>query len=98
MKSVPYAPAIGSLMYAMVATRPDISHVVEVISRFMHNPGRSHWNTVKHMLRFLAGTKDHGVLFGWNSTSGVVGYTDSDFASKQPDTVSNSAMEQSRGS
>ena len=38
MKSVPYAPAVGSLVYAMVATRPDISHAVGVVSRFMHNP------------------------------------------------------------
>ena len=80
MKSVPYAPTIGSLMYAMVATWPDISHAVGVISKFMHNPGRSHSNPVKHVFRYLAGTKDHGILFGPNSTSGVVGYTESDFA------------------
>ena len=80
MKSVPYAPAVGSLMYTLVATRPDISHAVGVISRFMHNPGRSHWNAVKHVFRYLAGTKDHDILFGLNSTSGVVGYTDSDFS------------------
>ena len=46
----------------------------------MHNPGRSHWNAVKHVFRYLAGTKDHGILFGPNQTSGVVGYTDSHFA------------------
>ena len=56
MKSVPYAPAVGSLMYAMVATRLDISDAVGVINRFMHNPGRSHWNAVKHVFRYLAGT------------------------------------------
>ena len=78
MKSVPYAPVVGSLMYAMVATRPNISHAVGVIS--MHNPGRSHWNAVKHVFRYLAGTKDHGILFGPNLTTSVVGYTDSDFA------------------
>ena len=80
MKSVPYAAAVGSLMYAMVATWPDISHAVGVISRFMHNPDRSHWNTVKHVFRYLAGTKDHDIIFGPNPTTGVVGYTDSDFA------------------
>ena len=79
MKSVPYAPAVGSLMYAMVATWADISHAVGVIIRFMHNPGRSDWNAVKHVFRYLAGTKDHGILFGPNSTSSVVGYTDSNF-------------------
>ena len=80
MKSVPYAPTIGSLMYTMVVTRPAISHVVGVVNRFMHNPGRSHWNAVKHVFRYLAGTKDHDILFGPNPTSGVVGYTNSDFA------------------
>ena len=63
MKSVPYAPTVGSLMYAMVATEPDISHAVGVVNRFMHNPGRLHWNTVKHVLRYLAETKDHDILF-----------------------------------
>ena len=67
-------------MYTMVATRPDISHAVGVVSRFMHDPGQSHWNTIKHMFRYLAATKDHDILFGPNSTLGVVGYTDSDFA------------------
>ena len=79
MKPVSYVPAIGSLMYAMVATRPDIAHVVGVINRFMHNPGRSHWNTVKHLFRYLVGTKDSDILFGPNDTSGVVRYTNSDF-------------------
>ena len=79
MKSVPYAPAVGSLMYAMVATRPDISHAVGVVSRFMHNPDRSHRNAIKHVFRYLARTNDHDILFGPNPTSGVVGYTDLDF-------------------
>ena len=104
MKSVPYAPAVGSLMYAIVATRPDISHAVGVVNRFMHNPGRSHWNTGKHVFRYLAGTKDHDILFGPNPTSGVVvtptrtlpgAWT---IGSQQPDTVLNSAMQQSHGS
>ena len=42
MKLELYAPVVNSLMYAMVATRPDISHAVGVVSRFMHNPCRSH--------------------------------------------------------
>ena len=66
MKSVLYAPAVGSLMYVMVTTRPDISHVV---SRFMHNLGQSHWNIVKHVFRYLASTKHHYILFGPKPTS-----------------------------
>ena len=47
MSCVPYASAVGSLMYAMVCTRPDITHVVGVFSRFMSNPGKEHWTIVK---------------------------------------------------
>ena len=43
MSRVPYTNAIGSLMYAMACTRPDISHAVGVVSRYMHNPGKDHW-------------------------------------------------------
>jgi hypothetical protein len=51
-----YTPAVGSLIYAMVAMRPDIAHAVGVASRFMHNPGRPHWNGVKFIFRYLVGT------------------------------------------
>ena len=44
---VPYASAVGSLMYAMVCTRPDIAHVVGMVNRFFSNTGREHWNAVK---------------------------------------------------
>ena len=40
MSKVPYASAVGSLMYAMVCTRPDIAHAVGVVSRYMNNPGK----------------------------------------------------------
>ena len=47
MKKVPYFSAVGSLMYAMVCTRPDIAHAVGVVSKFLSKPGREHWNAVK---------------------------------------------------
>jgi hypothetical protein len=47
MNKVPYVSAIGSLMYAMVCTRPDIAHAVGVVSRYMSNPGKQHWEAVK---------------------------------------------------
>eukprot|EP00253_Pinus_taeda_P023724 PITA_23724 len=53
MSKVPYASAVGSLMYAMVYTRPDIAHVVGVVSRYMNNPGKEHWMVVKWILRYL---------------------------------------------
>ena len=44
---VPYANAVGSFMYAMVYTRPDISQAVSMVSRYMHNLGKNHWLVVK---------------------------------------------------
>ena len=56
MDRFPYASAVGSLMYAMVCTRPDIAHSVGVVSRFLSNPGKEHWAAVKWILRYLRGT------------------------------------------
>ena len=42
MALVPYASAVGSLMYAMVCTRPDIAHAMGVVSRYMENPMKEH--------------------------------------------------------
>ena len=47
MSKVPYVSAIGSLMYAIVCTRPDIAHAMGVVSRFMSRLGKQHWETVK---------------------------------------------------
>eukprot|EP00253_Pinus_taeda_P030362 PITA_30362 len=58
MSRVPYSSAIGSLTYAMVCTRPDIAHVVGVLSRFMSKPGKEHWTVVKRVFRYLRGTSD----------------------------------------
>ena len=59
MQRVPYASAIGSIMYAMVCTRPDIAHAVGVVIQFISNPGRQHWEAVKWILRYLRGTKEY---------------------------------------
>ena len=82
MKIVPYSSAVGSIMYSMVCTRPDIAYGIGVVSRFMGNPGREHWNAVKWLLRYLSGTSSHGILFGGSEAKvcQVSGFVDSDFA------------------
>ena len=47
MTHVPYASAVGGLMYAMVCTRLDLSQAVFMVSRYMHDPGHGHWEVVK---------------------------------------------------
>jgi hypothetical protein len=86
MSHISCSNVVGNLMYAMICTRPDLAHVVSVISRFMHNPGKEHWNAVKWILRYLKGTFHFGLLFDKNSVKGigvmvfVEGFVDSDFA------------------
>jgi ATP-binding cassette subfamily B (MDR/TAP) protein 1 len=79
MSRVPYASVVGSLMYAMVCTRPDIAHAVGTVSRFLSNPGREHWNAVKWILRYLRGTSGLRLCFGGSKPT-LVGYSDSDMA------------------
>lgn len=63
MKIVPYSSAIGSIMHAMVCTKPDLAHRVGVVSRFMGNQSKDHWNGVKWILMYLKGTVENGNLF-----------------------------------
>uniref|UniRef100_A0A2N9IT47 Integrase catalytic domain-containing protein n=1 Tax=Fagus sylvatica TaxID=28930 RepID=A0A2N9IT47_FAGSY len=79
MSKVPYASAIGSLMYAMVCTRPDIAHAVGVVSRYMSNPGKQHWEAVKWILRYLKGTLGTSLCFT-GADMKLTGYVDSDLA------------------
>ena len=76
---LPYASACGSLMYAMIATRPDIAFAVGVVSRYMSNPGKKHWEAVKGIMRYLKATKHMCICYGSQDLS-VKGYTDSDYA------------------
>ena len=57
MKSVPYASALGSIMYAQVCTRPDLTLATGLLGRFQLNPGKDHWKAIKRTLRYLQGTK-----------------------------------------
>ncbi|KAJ4721959.1 Retrovirus-related Pol polyprotein from transposon TNT 1-94 [Melia azedarach] len=79
MKKIPYASAVGSLMYAMVCTRPDIAYAVGMVSRFLSNPGKEHWDGVKWIMRYLCGTSDLKLSFGENEPV-LVGFTDADLA------------------
>jgi hypothetical protein len=73
MFRVPHSSAIGSLMYAMVYTRPNIAHAVGVVSGYINNPGKEHWEAVKWILRYLRGTNTHALHFG-GSDSFLQGY------------------------
>ncbi|KAL0386504.1 UNVERIFIED_CONTAM: Retrovirus-related Pol polyprotein from transposon TNT 1-94 [Sesamum latifolium] len=78
MKDIPYASAIGSLMYAQVCTRPDIAFAVGMLGRYQSNPGLDHWRAAKKVMRYLQWTKDM-LMYRRTKNLEVVGYSDSDF-------------------
>lgn len=74
-----YQSAVGSLMYAMLGTRPDIAYAVSVVSRFSSNPTERHMNMVKRILKYLKGTIAMGLVYR-GQLQPLLGYTDSDWA------------------
>jgi hypothetical protein len=81
MSQYPYATLIGTLMYLMTCTRPDIAYAVGFLCRFMSNPGKAHWLAATRVIRYLKGTPTLGLTYGGHdATQDLVGWTDSDWA------------------
>ena len=78
MSRIPFASVVGSLMYAMLCTRPDICYVVGIVSRYQSDLGEEHWIVVKHILKYLMKTRDYMLVYSSGSLE-TIGYTDSDF-------------------
>jgi len=79
MAKTPYCKALGSLMWLQVTTHPDLTYAVNILSRFSHNPSRSHWNTLKHTLAYVKETIDYGITYRGGGTLNSIGYIDSDY-------------------
>ena len=76
-----YGAAIGSLMYASIGTRPDITYAVQSLSQFTNNPSPEHWTAVKQVFRYLNGTRDLGIVYRSYAKISLEGYTDADWGS-----------------
>ena len=75
MVVIPYSSVVGSLMYAMVCTRPDFAHTVGVVSKFKENPGKEHWEAVKWIFKYLRATSKLCLSFRKGKLV-LEGYTD----------------------
>ncbi|XP_075633321.1 secreted RxLR effector protein 161-like [Castanea sativa] len=87
MTRVPYASAVGSLMYAMLCTRPDICFVVGMVSRYQSNPRPVYWQAVKRIFRYLRGTLDL-ILCYQGGDLRLRGYSNADWASDRDENKS----------
>ena len=90
MNDVPYASAVGSIMYAMLCTRPAVSYALSVSSRYQSDPGLEHWAAVKGILKYLRRTKDLLLVYGGDEELIVSGYTDAGFMTDPDDFKSQS--------
>jgi hypothetical protein len=91
MNGIPYASAIGSIMYAMLCTRPDVSYALSMTSRYQQNPGDSHWMAVKNILKYLRRTKEMFLVYGGLEEDLCVKcYTDASFQTDRDDSRSQS--------
>ena len=79
MNKIPYASAIGSIMYAMLCTRPDVSYALSATSRYQSNPGDANWVAVKNILKYLRRTKDSFLIYRGQEEMFVIGYTEASF-------------------
>ncbi|KAK8652036.1 hypothetical protein V6N13_141606 [Hibiscus sabdariffa] len=92
MSQITYASAIGSIMYAMICTRPDLSYGLSMTSRYQANPGEGHWVAVKNILKYLRRTKDVFLVYGGEEQLSIKGYTDASFQTDKDDSRSQSGF------
>ncbi|GJT95020.1 putative RNA-directed DNA polymerase [Tanacetum coccineum] len=90
MKRVPYASAVGSIMYAVRCTRPDVAFAQNLVSRYQQNPGKLHWVAVKHILKYLRNTRDMFLVYGGKPDTelNVTGFCDASWQCDKDDTKS----------
>ncbi|KAF5445019.1 hypothetical protein F2P56_034102 [Juglans regia] len=80
MEDIPYASAIGSLMYAQVCTLPDIAYTVGMLGKYLSNPSLDHWKAAKRVMWYLQRTKDYMLTYERSEHLEIVGFSNSDFA------------------
>jgi hypothetical protein len=78
-----FQSALGSLMYTMTQTRPDLGYPVSKLARYSHNPGEIHWKAIRHVFKYLSGTRNLGITYRHTESDRLDfhGYSDSDHGS-----------------
>jgi len=77
---VPYRESVGSLLYLIKITIPDITFAVNLVSRYLEKPLTIHWNVMKRIFKYLKGTFNYGLIYDSSVTPKLSGYSDPDYA------------------
>ena len=78
-ENIPYRQVIGSLMYLMIGSRPDLAFVIGKLSQHSESPNEFHWIALKRALRYVNSTRNYGILYDGSKSSDTVGFSDADW-------------------
>ena len=84
-----YRSMVGSLIYLTI-TRPDLSYRVGLVSQFMQQPAKSHFDCIRRILRYVKATQNYGLFYRADLDLKLEGYTDADWAGSQTNRSSTS--------
>lgn len=82
---VPYREAVGSLLFLVQGTRPDLAFAVSNVSRFNDKYDDSHWTAVKRIMRYVKATLDYRLIYRRDSVGAIHGFVDADWANETND-------------
>lgn len=88
--NVPYKEVVGVLLYLSNTVRPDIAFAANKLARYMEAHGDTHWAAAKHVLRYMNGTVDMGIVYSSGGGTTVTAFADADFAGERDDRKSTS--------
>ena len=88
MEVIAYASATGSIIYAMMCSKPDVCLAISLARRYQSNPGVDHWTAVKNILKYLKRTKDMFLVYGGDKELVVNGYVNASFDTDPDDSKS----------
>ena len=80
-----YREIVGSLVYAMTCSRPDLAWIITKLSQHLACPNHADWMTINHVLRYIKGTTEHKLTFRKSGDPKILGHSDSDWASSKED-------------
>ena len=83
MHGIPYAEAIGSVLWPVIVSRPDAAFAVSTLSQFIQNPRPAHWEALKRVIVFLGSMKDLWLTFGGRSKLSAEGFCDADWGGQK---------------
>ena len=86
IQKIPYASAVGSLMYAQICTRPDIAYITGILDRYLSNLESDYWKATKQVLWYLQKIKNYMLKYRRSNKLEIIRYTDSDYTGCQ-DTI-----------